>query len=213
MTTRERIIDAAVRLFNESGAGAISTNHIAAAARISPGNLYYHFHNKEEIIRAIFGRMSIAWNGANTLPADRPPTLADLDQLVRANFAVLRDYRFFYREPLALFQRDPTLREQYGTVRRRGLADTELLLQHYVAAGVLRAPDAPEVVPHLALACWLIVENWLPFAELGGESIGPAQLRGGVDLLIHILRPYLTAGALAELARETAVANPQEEDR
>ena len=56
MPNRERILDAALALFNDSGTARISTNHIAAAAGISPGNLYYHFQNKEEIIRALFER-------------------------------------------------------------------------------------------------------------------------------------------------------------
>ncbi len=56
MNTKDRIIDMALRLFNDMGTSAISTNHIAVALEMSPGNLYYHFHNKEEIIRAILKR-------------------------------------------------------------------------------------------------------------------------------------------------------------
>ena len=57
MSNRERIVDTALQLFNERGSATVSTNHIAAAARISPGNLYYHFRNKEEIVRALFERL------------------------------------------------------------------------------------------------------------------------------------------------------------
>ena len=57
MKTRDKIIHTALGLFNEQGTKAVTTNHIAAAVGISPGNLYYHFRNKEDIIRAIFEQM------------------------------------------------------------------------------------------------------------------------------------------------------------
>ena len=45
--TKEWILETACRLFNEYGTAAISTKRIAKEMGISPGNLYYHFKNKE----------------------------------------------------------------------------------------------------------------------------------------------------------------------
>ena len=54
---RDRILDSSIDLFNQSGVVAVTTNHIADHLNISPGNLYFHFRNKEEIIRELFERM------------------------------------------------------------------------------------------------------------------------------------------------------------
>ena len=54
--TYNRIIDISLQLFNEEGERNISTNHISQRLGISPGNLYYHFANKDEIIFCLFSR-------------------------------------------------------------------------------------------------------------------------------------------------------------
>ncbi len=42
-STKQAILTTAIDLFNDKGTAAVSTNHIAEAMGISPGNLYYHF--------------------------------------------------------------------------------------------------------------------------------------------------------------------------
>ena len=199
MGTKERVVEAAIRLFNERGTAAVSTNHIADGAGISPGNLYYHFRNKEEIIRAIFGRMIAAWEAMAEVPQDRAPTLSDLRGMLEETYEVLWEYRFFYREFVALLRRDPELARSYREVREGGLANTEFLLESFVAGGILREPEDQKALPELAKLFWLIVEFWLPFVEMGEEAVGPERSQEGVGLMMQVLKPHMTEAALAEL--------------
>jgi len=191
MKTRDRILDAALQLFNQSGTAAVSTNHIAEALGMSPGNLYYHFKNKEEIIRALFERLFAASDALFVLPPDRAPALDDLLRLVEQNYALLAEFRFIYRELIALLRRDPVLHERWLAVRARGFAGFRELIAGFAAAGVLRAPADPAEVDRLAELCWLLSEFWPPSVEVSGAPLDQERLRHGVALMLQVLRPYL----------------------
>ena len=191
MSTRERILDTALRLFNETGTAAVSTNHIAQALGISPGNLYYHFRNKEEIIRALFERLFALWDEGGSLPADRPATLEDLQQVVGGSYSLLWEYRFVYRELVALLRHDELLRRRWLEVRVRGFEGFFALIDAFRAAGVLRLPDDPAVLPRLAELVWLISEFWLARVEVSGETVDLARMDHGVALILQVLDPFV----------------------
>jgi AcrR family transcriptional regulator len=195
MKTRERILATALRLFNESGTGAVSTNHIAEGLGISPGNLYYHFRNKEEIIRALFEQQFARWDQGNSLPDDRMPTLADLQGLVRATFVTAWEYRFMYRELIALLRRDEQLHRRWVEIRARGFTGFRELVDLFVAAGVLHDPSDPAVVTRLAELVWLISEFWLASVEVSGETVDAAQMERGVELMLQVLDPFIVKQA------------------
>jgi AcrR family transcriptional regulator len=191
MKTRERILTTALRLFNDSGTAPVSTNHIADALGISPGNLYYHFRNKEEIIRALFEQQFARWDELYALPDDRMPTLADLQQLVRATFATAWEYRFMYRELIALLRRDDELQRRWAEVRSRGFEGFRELVELFGAAGVLRVPQDAALVTRLAELIWLISEFWLASVEVSGEAVDPAQMEHGIELMLQVLDPFI----------------------
>ena len=64
------ILDTALTLFNEQGSYTVTTNHIAKAMGISPGNLYYHFKNKEHIIRELLARLVKGFDSIVAIQAD-----------------------------------------------------------------------------------------------------------------------------------------------
>lgn len=57
MKTRGRILECSLLLFNGQGEPNVSTLEITNKLGINPSNLYYHFHDKEPLVMALFERL------------------------------------------------------------------------------------------------------------------------------------------------------------
>jgi len=197
--TRARILDTARELFNDLGTATVSTNRIAAATDMSPGNLYYHFRDKQAIIRGLFDQYASHFDN-RWQPAD--DAAKNLDTLGR-NLVAASDsswrYRFLQRELMALLRADPELRAAYETVYRRRMSEWSVFAELLVWQNMLRAPLPPQTLQDLVVAIWLIAEGWLPFLDLTGDPTDPDQARRGTNLVMVALEPYLTTEGKAYL--------------
>ena len=116
--TRQRILDASLAMFNTQGEPNVTTNHIADELEISPGNLYYHFRNKEDIVEHLFARYEARIDLALTVPEDRLPNLEDIWLQLHLAFEVMWDYRFIFRDLVDITSRNRKLRMHYARTLR-----------------------------------------------------------------------------------------------
>jgi AcrR family transcriptional regulator len=186
MNNRQTILDAALTLFNASGYGAVSTNHIAAAAGVSPGNLYYHFRNKGEIVLELVKGMYQRWDAELVLPGDRMPTPGDLEGLLKITFRLIAAYRFFYRDLVSLLRGDEALKAEYLAQRRRGMGDFRQMVGALAAGGVVPS-NGDFAVERTADLCWMVTEFWLQNLEIEGLEPDDAQVDRGIALVRHLL--------------------------
>src|SRR5262249_26576899 len=96
--TVARILEGALELLNRPDGAAVTTNHIAAHLRMSPGNLYYHFRNREEIVRAIFPRLVAEALAATAPPAGSQLTAHEFGERHLQGVGTLWRYRFLFRD-------------------------------------------------------------------------------------------------------------------
>lgn len=205
MTTREtqnKIINAALQLFNESGSRTISTNRIADECGISRGNLHYHFRTKEEIIQAVFQRiddeMTESWYDDHL-----HPTIEHMHFMFDRQMKLIWKYRFFYREQAALLQNDARLKVLVSDTRRKREKEVRRFFEELVKAGYIDLSEKSKSMESLLLTSWLISDQWLPHIEMNDLQLDEDHIQEGFDLIFHLFLPYFTEKAMQDHLRLT----------
>lgn len=192
MGTREQIIDTAIELFNNHRATNISTVHIANALGISPGNLYYYFKDKKNIIRVIWDEEIALKMDSMFYDTEFGRSESGILQFFIRMATYTRQYRFFYLEISALLCNDPELKRTY--IQRAGLIMNHLekVVDSWVSIGIMK-PIADEEKKWLVENCWTMGQLWVTRAELLHTS---NTIEGIVlDEVWHVyalLKPYFT---------------------
>ncbi len=204
LKTRERIILASLDLFNAQGERNVTTNHIAADLTISPGNLYYHFRNKTDIIYEIFLQYELLVNHYLRVPRERTLGLDDLIYYLETVFDGLWSYRFFHRDLEFLLDCDERLRRDYRNFTLNCLNRMEEILTSLQKGGVIKDMDKLHVTS-MALNVWLVVTNWMAYlktAHAGEENneIRKEMLKQGIYQVLALTLPYLENGYQEEVA-------------
>jgi hypothetical protein len=122
---------------------------------------------------------------------DHAPTLDDLKRIVETNYQIIWQYRFAYRELVALLRQDGELRAGFLDVRQRGYDGFNQLIRAFSDAGVVHLPDDPQAISELQEICWLISEFWLTNLEVNGRSVDKDAIQQGVKIMLRVLQPYL----------------------
>lgn len=179
---REKILDRALELFNEKGSRSVTTNHIAKACATSTGTLYYHFKNKEEIIRALYDRMGEEWESGLISPGELPD-MATYQRLKSLSDAVYRKYRFIGNELYALCQNDPLLDELNR--ERLILRKTQMrfMLQSLIQKEGFEKLDEA-TMEFLVDTIWMFAVFWLPYREMVSRHPEDSPMQN-LDILLQ----------------------------
>lgn len=207
--TREKILAQSLRLFNEIGEPNTTTSAIADEMNISPGNLYYHFRNKEEMVDAIFEEFEREIDPLLDAPFKREVHFEDAWLFLHLLFEAIWKYRFIYRDLNDLLSRNRRLETQFQTILLRKERAARALCEALARARELRATERE--IESLSTNMVVVATYWFSseyvrnarhFHEAGYQST--AMARGAYQVL-SMVAPYLTESGQAlfqRLARE-----------
>lgn len=204
LKTRDRILQTSLLLFNEYGEPRITTNHIADEMDISPGNLYYHFRNKDEIIWLLFEEFEQRMDSTLQVPERRIPDMEDMWLYLHLVFENIWAYRFLYRDLDNILSRSKKLRNHFRRIIERKISTATAICQGLVEAGVMSA--TPEDISTLSRNIAVIATYWLNFENINSSIHNDSErLARGVYQVLALVVPFLQEPAralFAEISRE-----------
>jgi AcrR family transcriptional regulator len=200
--TAERILDVTLELFNRFGEPNVSTTVISAELKISPGNLYYHYPAKDELINGLFQRYEKAL-AEILLAADNVRNVEDAWLFIHMLFETMWAYRFLYRDLNDLLSKNRKVETQFQQILKAKARAVQSVLGG-LARGAAVKIDAREAEP-VATAMVVVLTYWLSFEyvrdprrALEPETAGPALARGAYHVL-GLLMPYIEPAAREHL--------------
>lgn len=187
--TRDRLIDAAVRLFSKPGSGLISIEAIAAEAGLTKGAVYHHFADRAELLREVARRVSpVEEMRAQIEPAVQLPARDGLVAIARAYYAAMRKRADLVRNLAANSSQDPELaRVVMSEIIGQGAPMMVAWVALQVQKGNLRPVDPALLIQALFGPVFLlIVLGPAVFDDLRRIGIHPAidNVEAYVDLLL-----------------------------
>jgi AcrR family transcriptional regulator len=202
--TRARILDASLRLFNEEGAAAITTNHIADEVDISPGNLYYHFRSKAHIVQALVAQFEEASDPLLDTQSVRLSSIEDFWLYLHLAFENNARYCFLLRDFDYLFTRVPNVTVRLQRLVGRAVTMARTVCDQLVAVKVMIANR--EEIDAIALNIVFVATRWSGFANLlpPPMSVASAQPARAAYQVLTLVQPFVIGPSqrhLRELAR------------
>jgi len=203
--TRERILETGLTLFNRDGAPHVTTANIADEMNISPGNLYYHFANKDEIVLELYTAYEAQVAPLFADPRGRHPGVDDLWLWLHLLFERQREYRFLYRDLDELTSRNRALGARFGALLGKGAVTVVQWCETMVDDGTMRASSRE--IDALAHNAMLVTAYWPSYDRI--RQATPVDTRGAdagraAYQVLALFGPFFTGEARAHLDRLSA---------
>ena len=198
MNNRDRIIEAALQLFNQRGVRNVTVRDICRELEISPGNFNYHFPGKELIIKSLYERLNEEIDTAiSNIPLNQTSVRYFLETH-RQIFFIQHKYKFFYLNLFEILTNFPEIKKTFQQRYQLEKQMARFFMELYVEKGVL-LPNSEANTFDRIINTGLILNNaWLMDAEINFSANMQEKLLHYMQLCCGRLEPLLSEAAKEE---------------
>ncbi|MCC6281147.1 MAG: TetR/AcrR family transcriptional regulator [Saprospiraceae bacterium] len=198
LTTKQKILEASIRLFNWNDVANVRLQQIADETGISVGNLAYHFKNKEAIVSAVYENLFEEFSQILSTYLTSPK-LTDFDVQMEQYHRFFSKYKFYLIDLFEIERSYPVIMERWRECIGKMLLQIRKRLDYYVNRGILQPEPAPGVYDTLTNSIWTTIVFWVPQQVLKDKPVDETVFKQ--TAWAHI-SPYFTPKGLSEFALE-----------
>lgn len=190
---KEKIIESAVKLFNEFGIKQTSFRDIATDLNVSDGHVRYYFKTKESLLLAIFEQM----DQEILLKAQEVPLKGNAHTTIFRNkiaevFTIMVRYSFFFIESPKIYNLYSALRASYKSLiedRKDLFLNT---FQSLIAIGYFKETFTQQIQEQVFYSIFILSDSWIRYFQiLHNKPPIEEDINFHSNLVLQILSPYL----------------------
>jgi len=205
--TRTRILVSSLLLFNENGEPNTTTNEIADEVDISPGNLYYHFNKKSDLVNALLLEFQADAKQVLRPPESQQASLDDFWVFLHLLLELTAAYRFLLRDMESLITEYPKVGNALKHFARGLAASFELYLHALVAGGQIRLDNRDIRVVSRNLAVTALFSERFDALVDSPRTADDSAIHIAAAVL-NMLKPFVVVDAAEHLAKLATYYEP-----
>jgi len=187
--TRDRILNTSLSLFNSLGEPNVTTLLISDELDISPGNLYYHFRSKGEIVEELFTAFEQEMLELLAVPEDVDISLDQQSFFLHLLFEAVARYRVFYQDLVKVLSRYERLQVRFKRVLKKKTGAFRSICESLRRQNMMHIEN--DELDSLCEQLTLTACYWSAFDTLSHlddrDSVDPGR---GVYQMMHLMLPY-----------------------
>lgn len=192
MTTKERILKAALKLFNKYGINRITVRHIAKELKMSHGNLCYHFPNTNTIIAALYENLVEQFNVILDSLEPNENAFEALTQSMYKIFDLVNKYKFLFLHFVEIGRRIPSIKRRHFELIEMRKIQIRQFTTIFQNEGYYRKDLPDSQYEWLITQIFIYGDFWLSSSELLYQGNQKDKINFYLQGYMALFIPYLT---------------------
>jgi len=192
LSTKQKIINKAIELFNKSGYASITLFEIAGALQMTRGNLTYHFKDKDILLKTISEQF---WSKIEVERTKRRllPSFENLHNEIQLSYRFQREYSFIFMDYHVL--NHPVIRKKIQEVMKQSINEIEATIAFAISAENMHPEPYEGIYHNLAFTTWMVSFYWINQQMILEKKVKISSQEAEMKIW-SLLLPHLTQKGL-----------------